>query len=728
MNDSQKQVLYYIYQMSRPKLSIIVPAYNEASTIEQVLEKVTAVALTGDIQKQLIVIDDGSTDGTSQKIASFKNAHPTIELIYHKHEKNSGKGSCIHTGINLATGDFIIIQDADLEYDPRDLNILLQPILENKADVVYGSRFNVGKPHRILFFWHTIGNKFLTFLSNLLSNLNLTDMECGYKLFKTEILRSIGLEEKRFGFEPEVTAKIAAIPGIRLYETGVSYYGRTYEEGKKINWKDGCKAIYCVIKYNLFSKKERVQSSANRPLLFCCLFFLAGLVLTFVASGTADEGDSIMHYLYARHAYQYPSHFFHQWAKPLYVLLAAPFAQFGMTGMKIFNLAVSTITLWLTYRTAKRLSIPNAPLAAFFAMFSPMLMIVTLSGLTEPLFACWMMAGIYGLVNHRKVFSLLWLSFLPFVRSEGLVILCVILVYLLIKRYFKYIPLLFAGHIVYAMAGYLIHKDPSWMSNTFPYAVWSSAYGQGTWMHYVQNLPSVISVPLCFLLAFGLLYGLYVLIGKFIFRDKNAISDEELYLVYGITVVYFIAHSAFWALGIFNSFGLVRVMAGIIPLMAIISLRGFNAITQTFRFPWLKYLLIAIVLLFPFINTKYAFKWKRDFSLKGDQQAELQLGNYVKQNFPAYKNHVFFYEPAYLSLTLDINYFDSTKHKRLLNAFAENNFPPASFLIWDDWFAPMEAHVELQQIINDGRFELLQSFEKKDAWGSTRVVKLFRVK
>jgi len=714
--------------MSKPKLSIIIPAYNEAATIEQVLEKVLAVSLAGDLQKEIIVIDDASTDGTGERVSAYISNQHSSGIIYKRQEKNSGKGSCIHIGVKLATGDYIIIQDADLEYDPRDYNLLLQPILENQADVVYGSRFNVGKPHRILFFWHTIGNKFLTFLSNMLSNLNLTDMECGYKLFRTEILRSIELEEKRFGFEPEITAKVAAIPRIRIYETGVSYYGRTYEEGKKINWKDGCKAIYCVIKYNLFSKKQQHPAPAKWPLLLCGLFFLAGLMLIFIARGTADEGDSVMHYLYARYAYQYPGHFFYQWAKPLYVLITAPFAQFGMTGMKIFNLFISTITIWLTYKTAKRLVIPNGQLAALFAIFSPMLMIVTLSGLTEPLFACWMMAGIYGLLIDKKIFSLLWLSFLPFVRSEGLIILCVVLLYLFVKKYFKYIPLLLVGHIVYAMAGYSTHKDLLWIFNTLPYAVWNSAYGQGGWMHFVENLPVIISVPLCFLFASGLLYGLYILTGKFIFKDKNAVSDEELYLVYGICVIYFMAHSAFWALGIFNSFGLLRVMTGVIPLMAIISLRGFNAISQIFRFNWLKYFLIACVMIFPFINNKYAFKWKRDFSLKADQQAELELGDYVKQNFPDYKNQVFFYEPAYLSVTLDIDYFDSTKHKRLLNSFAGNNFPDGSFLIWDDWFAPVEGKVELQQVINDGRFELLQTFEQKDFWKNTRTVKLFRKK
>jgi len=236
------------------KLSVIIPAYNEQATIFNILKKVSSVKLIQNIEKELVVVNDCSKDDTEAELMRFRSEYPEITINYQKHDVNKGKGAALHTGIKSATGDFIIVQDADLEYDPREFNILLQPILDGFADVVYGSRFIGGKPHRVLFFFHTIGNRFLTYLSNLLTNINLTDMETCYKLFKADIIKSIILKENRFGFEPEVTAKISRIPNIRIYETGISYYGRTYAEGKKINWKDGFRALYCIVRYNIFSK------------------------------------------------------------------------------------------------------------------------------------------------------------------------------------------------------------------------------------------------------------------------------------------------------------------------------------------------------------------------------------------------------------------------------------------------------------------------------------------
>jgi len=236
------------------KLSIVIPAYNEGRTIHLILDKVKNVKLVNNIAKEIIIINDCSKDNTKEAIKSYMAANPEMDIQYLEHEVNQGKGAALHTGIGHATGEYLVIQDADLEYDPDEYNDLLKPILKGFADVVFGSRFMGGSPHRVLFFWHTIGNKFLTFLSNMYSNLNLTDMETCYKMFNTQMVQSLSLREKRFGFEPEVTVKISQIPKVRIYEVGISYYGRTYAEGKKIGWKDGFRAIYCILKYNLFKK------------------------------------------------------------------------------------------------------------------------------------------------------------------------------------------------------------------------------------------------------------------------------------------------------------------------------------------------------------------------------------------------------------------------------------------------------------------------------------------
>jgi glycosyltransferase involved in cell wall biosynthesis len=237
------------------KLSIIVPTYNEGPTIHFILDKLQHVSLLNAIEKEIIIVNDCSKDNTEEAVKNYMAQNPSLNIQYFKHEVNKGKGAALHTGIQKATGEYLIIQDADLEYNPEEYNLLLKPVLDGFADVVYGSRFMGGNPHRILFFWHTLGNKFLTFLSNMFTNLNLTDMETCYKMFDTKVIQSIPLQEKRFGFEPEVTAKISRIPKIRIYEVGISYYGRTYEEGKKIGWKDGFRAIYCILKYGLLKFK-----------------------------------------------------------------------------------------------------------------------------------------------------------------------------------------------------------------------------------------------------------------------------------------------------------------------------------------------------------------------------------------------------------------------------------------------------------------------------------------
>jgi glycosyltransferase involved in cell wall biosynthesis len=255
------------------KLSIIIAAYNEGKTIHLILDKVNNVNLINNIEKEIIIVNDCSIDNTEEAVMNYISIHSALNIIYYKHDVNKGKGAALRTGISKATGEYLIIQDADLEYDPHEYNDLLKPVINGFADVVFGSRFMGGNPHRILFFWHTIGNKFLTTLSNMFTNLNLTDMETCYKLFNTKIIQSISLKEERFGFEPEITAKISQIPKIRIYEVGISYYGRTYDEGKKIGWRDGMRALYCILRYNAHNSKISLQ--------FLVYLFIGGISALF---------------------------------------------------------------------------------------------------------------------------------------------------------------------------------------------------------------------------------------------------------------------------------------------------------------------------------------------------------------------------------------------------------------------------------------------------------------
>jgi hypothetical protein len=465
--------------------------------------------------------------------------------------------------------------------------------------------------------------------------------------------------------------------------------------------------------------------------LAAVLFFFILLILRLTASTTHDEGDSVMHYLFARTAFIHPEHFFNQWAKPLYVLVMAPFAQFGFIGVQLVNLFLTAFNFWMTYQFAKQLQIPNAWMSSLLVASIPVSLLVAFSGLTEPLFVALLMTGLVFLLKNKFYLSLILISFLPFVRSEGLVICGVVFVYLIIIEQYEKLPLLITGHIVYSIAGYFVYHDFFWMFNKLSYATLSSAYGSGNWMHFIQKMPEIGGYVISFLLFAGMFYGFTLMI-RYIRKKTSNIEQKEIWLLYGIFTAFFSAHMAFWALGIFNSMGLLRPIAGIAPLMAIICLQGINYLSAVFK-PWkfsmfVPYFFLVLAVLFPFTGNVYAYKWKRDFILKADQRAQLEMAVYIKKQFPDYKKFRFYYEPGWIALQLNQDFFNDEEHMRINGAFERNQFKSGEFLIWDDWFAVVEANAIWENMIKDDRFELIKEFTAVDYWRVTRRTVLFRVK
>ncbi len=461
------------------------------------------------------------------------------------------------------------------------------------------------------------------------------------------------------------------------------------------------------------------------------IYFLIMAVIAFIADGTGDEGDSIHHYLYAKTAWQYKQHFFDHWAKPVYVLIAFPFAQFGLDGVKLMNVLLNCGSLWLVYRIACALNFRWAWAPMVLLASTPMFNHLSLSGLTEPMCAFFITIGIHLLIQKKWIIAIVVLSFLPFVRSEGLLLLGIIFVYLVILSRYQYIPLLFTGHLAYSIAGYFHNKDLFWVFNKMTYATWNSAYGSGEWMHYINNLPVMAGVVLTILFFIGMLYGLILLIRYF---RKQTLHTEtpELFLVYGTVVFFFVAHTCFWALGIFNSGGILRVIIPVMPLMALINYRGaeylFAFINNERWKSGLVLCFVAIAFIYPFSGHIHGYRWKRDFCLKADQYAQNELAAWVKQTYPDYANYRWYYETIHLSTVLGIDWFNQEKRRRLLDSFVKNEFQPGDFIVWDDWFGVVEAHITLESLDKDSRLEKLKTFQKINYWGGTRTTVLFRWK
>ena len=455
-------------------------------------------------------------------------------------------------------------------------------------------------------------------------------------------------------------------------------------------------------------------------------WFIVLCLVAIFTNGTGDAGDSVQHYLFSKYAFKHPELFLDHWAKPIFVLLSAPFAQLGFVGMKIFNCLIAVLTGYFTYRTAKLLRIRYSLLVLVFLFFAPLYFILIFSGLTEPLFALVLILGIYLILRDKPMFAALVISLLPFVRSEGLIILGVVAFYFIVKHSYKYLPVLLSGHILYGIAGFIYYQDLLWTVNKIPYASMSSPYGSGEWYDFFIKMNYTVGIPLYLLLVLGI--G-FILITLFAGKIKNNEStyQHELILIYGSFVAVFVAHSVFWYFGIFNSMGLKRVLIGIMPVMAIIALNGYNLIThEKLTKPKmvnyaLKFILAAYVIAFPFTPNPAAVNWEKELSLGGDQVIIDEIAEYVREDFADYK---LYYSHPYISMALDLDHFDKTLHEDLISYNKGVDIPGESLIIWDNWFSVVENGVALENLKSYQQLKEIGSYETKENGRRIKIVVL----
>ncbi|MCB2206941.1 MAG: hypothetical protein KQH67_01485 [Bacteroidetes bacterium] len=439
----------------------------------------------------------------------------------------------------------------------------------------------------------------------------------------------------------------------------------------------------------------------NRLISILLVFYAVIATLTILFfDGTGDAGDSIHHYLFARYAPIHPELYFNHWAKPVYVLLASPFSQFGFVGVKIFNVIVSGLTIYFTYLISQKLQLRNAIISAVILISIPLFFVLTFSGLTEPLFALFISIGLYALLQNKYITAAVIISFLPFIRSEGLIILGIFALYFLIQKKWKFIPWLLFGHIVYSVAGFFVYHDFFWIFNKIPYAHLSSTYGSGELFHFVEELIYVLGVPIYVLFWLGIISIVWKTI-------KKKVSYEIFILVFLGFLAFLVAHSLFWYLGIFNSMGLLRVFIGVVPLMAIISLMGLNLITEEIfknnkiAKRVIQGLFIVYVLIFPFTSNPAAINWKKDLNLSADQQSALRVADFIDQHKNADQRFIFAH--PYLSEVLHLDHFDVNQRLELTNDII-NQTKKGDIIIWENWFAVVEHDVKKESLDGNSEF------------------------
>ncbi len=475
------------------------------------------------------------------------------------------------------------------------------------------------------------------------------------------------------------------------------------------------------------SKKQKFmqfnEKKAEKALLLA--FGAAMLALAVFCSGTADDGDSVHHFLFARWAFDHPRCFFNHWAKPLFVLLAAPFAKIGgFTGVKILNAGLATASVGLTMRIAEFLGIEKKWRLPILAAGAVMFVTHSLSGLTEPLFAFWLAAGVFLMVRGERFWAYSWFSFLPFVRSEGLVVLCVLAVFALFQRDFRFLPLFLLGHVVYGLAGWPIHGTPFWVVGENPYATTEAVYGQGDWGYFFRKMPAIIGWPLVVLLVVGLLDGAKRLLFSGLFWRKSRERDET-FLVYGIFLAFFVAHAMFWALGIFKSFGMLRVFVGVGPLIFLICLRGWNRLESFFKNEKMRLALGAVLIFSLPFEFDREIDFRHRFGLAATQKAQKMAAEQLRRDFPGRTDWTIYSDAPNVALEMDLDWFDSKRSRDGWQAVSGEPIRQGSVVFWDDWYTATEGGLPLAAIEKDARFRLAHSFEVREPWGTLRSAKLF---
>lgn len=443
--------------------------------------------------------------------------------------------------------------------------------------------------------------------------------------------------------------------------------------------------------------------------LFLCALIL--IVLALVLNGTADGGDSPMHYMYSHWAFKYPENFFNQWAKPLYVMITAPIAQLGFSAVKVFNVCCWTLQLYFVIKIARYFNIKSTWLLPILALTAPMNLTHTLSALTEPLFAVWLAASIYFLIQRKTVLAVLLLSFLPFIRSEGLIIICPAIIYLLLDRKWKFLPLLLTGHVVIGLIGYPYHGDLWWVFTKMSYAVWYSIYGSGPWYYFIKNFPIFDGLAQSLLLVVGLGYGgVHLLLRGRWFR--SGIHLDESWLIYGFFLSYFIAHSLYWWLGIFNSCGLLRVFVGIMPVILIITLRGIEVIRNYVNAERDKvknvlfYAVLTMSLVISFILQNY---WRKEIVYDSMQESFVAIKSYLTEKDPDYTNKTFYVHNASAIYQLGLNFFDKYLVRDIRTLLNGEPVAPG-YVLYDDFTMSWDARITLDSLKRDKRLSYLGRF------------------